>query len=257
MDEWPHGIALIINNINFTDDAASTRDGAGKDEQNLVTIFRYLGYFVHLFNDLSAKEIKIIMEEMQKKNHGDYDSFVCCILSHGGKNVEKEEYICGSDKLPVELETIYAMLHPQKCPSLASKPKIFFIQACRGVLKEELCQPDCSNPAPENPAPVNSQQDSPPSTSINVGEKADFCHAYATPSGYVAWRDKNHGSYYIIELCRAMALYSTYSSLLDIIIEANQKLSEKFRHQKENGPTVTQTIQTTSTLTSKVFFFKD
>ncbi len=49
MNYWPHGIPLIINNVQFK--SSEKRDGAELDEQNLVTLFGYLGYIVEVHRD--------------------------------------------------------------------------------------------------------------------------------------------------------------------------------------------------------------
>ena len=111
-----------------------TRDGTEIDEQNLVTTFQYLSYCVYVFNNLTADQIKRVMDHMGRDhNHTKYDSFICCILSHGGRNKNEKEFVCGSDNEEVVVSgTLSSMLSPANCPSLEDKPKLFFVQACRG-----------------------------------------------------------------------------------------------------------------------------
>lgn len=53
MDRFPHGIALIINNKTFESEEETT-DGAEIDEHNLVIVFQYLGYRVHVFDNCTS-----------------------------------------------------------------------------------------------------------------------------------------------------------------------------------------------------------
>ena len=55
--------------------------------------------------------------------------FVLVILSHGRDGV-----IMGSDGAKVNLKSIFAMFSNDNCRSLRKKPKLFFIDACRGSM---------------------------------------------------------------------------------------------------------------------------
>ena len=48
-------------------------------------------------------------------------------MSHGDTG-----YISGTDEEKVHLKDIQAEFEGDKCPKLQGKPKLFFIQACRG-----------------------------------------------------------------------------------------------------------------------------
>ena len=67
--------------------------------------------FVSLFNEADA----------------DYNSAVVVLMSHGDTG-----YIYGTDDEKVKLKDIQAEFEGNKCPKLQGKPKLFFIQACRG-----------------------------------------------------------------------------------------------------------------------------
>jgi hypothetical protein len=236
MERSPHGIALIINNKTFQSDE-KTRHGTEFDEENLAKVFQYLGYRIHIFNDCVADEIEKIMEEMRERDHSNHDSFVCCILSHGGKTSDGREYVSGSDSQNIFIDDISKKLDATNCRSLAGKPKVFIIQACRGNLEELTLAAEDTTISCERRVSADS---------INTAtETGDFYYAYATPSGYVAWRSEK-GSYYITELCRALATHATTQHLADIVVKANSNLSAI--------QDVTQTIETRSTLTGTIYF---
>ena len=60
------------------------------------------------------------------KNLMKYCMFVCFILSHGSNGI-----VYGTDG-PVYLEKIFSYFKGNRCQALLGKPKVFFIQACRG-----------------------------------------------------------------------------------------------------------------------------
>ena len=60
---------------------------------------------------------------MSKEDHSDAAMFVCVITSHGDRHD-----IYGSDDIGVNLKKLAGHFKGDKCPSLAGKPKLFFIQ---------------------------------------------------------------------------------------------------------------------------------
>lgn len=64
---------------------------------------------------------------------------VVCILTHGDDHAlvyGVDSHSFGLINVPaepsVELRELISKLNPKKCPDLDDKPKLFFIQACRG-----------------------------------------------------------------------------------------------------------------------------
>lgn len=57
----------------------------------------------------------------------EYDCLLISILTHGGEN-----NVLYADDKAYKLETISDYFTAAKCPTLAGKPKLFFIQACQG-----------------------------------------------------------------------------------------------------------------------------
>ena len=57
----------------------------------------------------------------------DCNSAVVVLMSHGDTG-----YINGTDGGKVEVKDIQAEFDGKTCPNLKGKPKLFFIQACRG-----------------------------------------------------------------------------------------------------------------------------
>jgi len=60
---------------------------------------------------------------VSREDHSDADCFVCVVLSHGEDGV-----IYGTNGT-LKLHSLIEMFKGDHCPSLAGKPKIFFIQA--------------------------------------------------------------------------------------------------------------------------------
>lgn len=122
------GTCVIFNNQVFQPHTnLSERRGSDRDEENLSHQFGNLGFRVFVYTDLTCRDICSKLDELGKQNYSGDDCFVCCILTHGGDGV-----LYGSDgKFPVD--RVFKPFLDSACPTLRGKPKLFFIQACRGT----------------------------------------------------------------------------------------------------------------------------
>ena len=213
MNTNPLGIALIINNEKF--EKHSPRKGTEIDECNLIQTFRYLRHQVEVYHNCSNERMIEIFQQMSERDHSKYDSFACCILSHG---IDGRVY--GSDSKPVNLDAIATMLNAKNCKTLAGKPMMFIIQACRGLELVELVrvQADSADHRYGDGDPVE------------IPKEADFIFSYATPRGHASFRNIKHGSWYISELCRELCSESTHLHLDDMLKKVHREVSKyKYR----------------------------
>ena len=201
-----------------------------------------------VYRNLNAEAILEVMEDYRKLDHSKFDSFVCCILSHG-----KMGQIYGSDSLIVSLDEVTSRLSGDRCRSLAAKPKMFFLQACRGTMKDRAVEADDDkaeeaervfSSASEDGARVATDSD------FAIPSAEDFFFSYATASGHVAWRDLDNGSWYVSELCRSLGSYARFASLVDMLTITNKKVSTQYANAGYK-----QATEVTSRLGSDVFFF--
>ena len=208
----PHGIAVIINNINFPGEGQ--RGGTMIDEQNLSETFRFLGYDVEIHRDCQKRQTESIFQDIAKRDEvTHHDSFVCCILSHG-----RDGKIISVDDKTVELTYLAEEL--KDCDRLRGKPKMFFIQACRGGVRD-------------------GRVDEGEIEAIEVPSEADFFFGYATTAGYVAWRSNGQdGSYYIKVLCETFCKYAKKTNLVAMHIIINHDVSQHTIEAKEKGKVV-------------------
>ena len=72
------------------------------------------------------------------------------------------------------------------CPSLANKPKIFLVQACRGSQKGEFPGPNADNILSDSTL-----------SRSRLPKESDFLLAYSSVPGYVSFRMPDSGSFFI------------------------------------------------------------
>ncbi|NXA48492.1 CASPA protein, partial [Nothocercus julius] len=218
MDGPKRGFCLVINNVKFDGDLRE-RKGSCKDAGELERVFTWLGLEVKIYKDQTSKEIKDLMETWQdSKNHINRDCFICCILSHGDSGA-----IYGKDGELISIRKIMSYFTAKRCPALAEKPKLFFIQACQG--KKIQC-PVHVEPDAQVPELPSVQQRISPSESIP--EEADFLLGMATIDGYASFRHVEQGTWYIQALCsKLQLLVPRGEDILSILTEVNEDVSRR------------------------------
>lgn len=219
-----HGLAVIINNENFK--TLGERKGTNIDEENLTILLRFLGYKVRIYRDINSSGMHSIFEEVQQVDHSRYDSFVCCILTHG----DNKDVLYGTDdEIKVNIINLTEKLNGDKCKKLRGKPKLFFIQACRGESKQKRIATDGELP-----------------------NTADFFFSFAVPQGYKAYRHETKGSDYVNELCRALSQHATHAPLIEIMNLVHQRVAETSTRKSK---TPVQAPELICRLQKHVYFF--
>lgn len=139
MKSIPRGLCLIINNVNFASITNLTvRDGSIKDEEKLDQVFsKILRFDVKVQRDVTAEEMTNEFDKIRNDDSlKDLDSFACIIMSHGGV----EDQIYGIDGEAISVHEVTKKFNDENCIGLRGKPKLFFINACRGGKTSFLLQ---------------------------------------------------------------------------------------------------------------------
>lgn len=159
----------------------------------LTETFRKLHFEVVSHKDCTASEIRAILRDFQSMDHESKDCFICCILSHGDKGI-----IYGTDGKEASIRELTSYFTGSKCPSLAGKPKVFFIQACQGDNFQKAV-PVETDLEKDNYLDI----DSLPQKNY-IPDEADFLLGMATVKYCVSYRDPMQGTWYIQSLCQSL-----------------------------------------------------
>ncbi|XP_058565371.1 caspase-10 isoform X1 [Neofelis nebulosa] len=238
MDRKHRGHCVVVNNHSFT--SLSDRPGTHRDAECLERVFQWLGFSVHIYNNVTKGRLDEVLKEYKSHpGHADGDCFVFCVLTHG-----KFGAVYSSDEALVPIREIMSHFTAQQCPGLAHKPKLFFIQACQG---EEI-QPSVSIEADA----INSEHSPPtPSLLASVPSDADFLLGLATVPGYVSFRHVEEGSWYIQSLYNNLKnLVPRHEDILSILTAVNNDVSQ----QANKEGTKRQMPQPAYTLRKKLVF---
>ncbi|XP_035520769.1 caspase-3-like [Morone saxatilis] len=114
-----------------------------------------------MYLDWQCNSLTVCLSVVSKEDHSQSASFVCVLLSHGDEGV-----IYGTDGAE-KFENLTKHFKGDRCKSLVGKPKLFFVQACRGSQLDDGVETDS----------VSEQ------TSERIPVEADFLYAYSTAPG--------------------------------------------------------------------------
>ncbi|XP_056901659.1 caspase-8 [Takifugu flavidus] len=217
MTATKRGRCLIINNCNFRVSRLKKREGTMVDEASLDKVLKWLGFEVEIQRDCTSKKMLSLIQELAKTSQRDWDCVMCCVLSHG-----LEGGVYGVDGGTVEIRKLMEPFSGTNCPSLAGKPKIFFIQACQGSRQQDVVYTDAGTPA-HGYVDNNAVQ-----AKECIPSHADFLLGMATVPSFVSFRDGASGTWYIQSLCQNLAhMVPRGCNLISILTKVNADVSKK------------------------------
>ncbi|XP_055533617.1 caspase-14-like isoform X2 [Wyeomyia smithii] len=211
------GYVLIFNHKDFQD-KKDVRDGSEKDLELLKNFFKlYQVETPDTCMNYSVNKVKKKMAEIEKKNFSKSSCLIVIIMSHG----DRGEVIKGFDgnTYHIEADIVDRVLNNN---TLKDKPKLFFIQACKGNAHMEM------------------------DYIVSAPNKHDIMKCYSTYEGTVSYRDKQAGTYFIQNLFKLIQ-ENDDKNLQQLMV----LLRNKFQNDR-----IAQTPTDTSTL-NKDFYFGD
>ncbi|XP_034001601.1 caspase-2 isoform X1 [Trematomus bernacchii] len=235
----PRGLALVISNVTFDPCAApelDTRKGGEVDDDVLRKVFTELDYKVTVHRDLTAQDMRTCIESFTRRpDHHSGDSSVVCLLSHG-----VEGAIYGTDGQLLQLDWVFESFDNAHCPLLQNKPKMFFIQACRGEEMDcgveqidgpmRTCSPSCEQRDAGREGDASSRQRGGLGR-IKLPQRSDMICGYASLKGQsictAAMRNTKRGSWFIQELNSSLRLNARDTHLADILVQVNGRIKER------------------------------
>ena len=202
MNHNNRGFALL-----FLNEFAGTqykRPAYKADKKNLEECFSQMEFkIVLLENKTKQQTIDELNKYAKNINHENADCFLCVFASHGS-----EKGFMTSDMQSIDLTSKILEIFSGD-NSLAGKPKLFFINSCRGgkIMQE-----------------ADSMTGAGPDSVTSTPEICDILVYHSTVHKYVSFTSQN-GSNFIIELVKAFNKYHTKLDLMRIIQRASDEIS--------------------------------
>ena len=171
---------------------------------------------------------------MSKEDHSNNDCLLVAVMSHGTNDGE----IHAADyKYPIQ--ELWEKFLGDNCRSLMGKPKLFFIQACRG----NMTDPGARLAEKQNSVKTDSN--------FVIPNLSDLMVMHSTPRGYYSFRKSCLGSLFIQALCKELKNNSK-KDLMKILTGVNWRVA--YGNQIYNKHYVEQMPNIVSMLTKTMYF---
>ncbi|XP_018320704.1 caspase-1 isoform X2 [Agrilus planipennis] len=243
MDHKNRGLAVIFNHEHFEISSLKQRNGTKVDCESFANLLKCIGFKVEVYHDMCYKDIREKVSLLSSQyDHSDSDCFLMAVLSHG------ELGILFAKDTPYKPDSLWTSFTADRCPSLAGKPKMFFIQACQGDRLDG------------GVTLSRTETDGHGSSSYRIPLQADFLIAYSTVPGYYSWRNTTRGSWFIQALCEELEKNGFQYDMLTLLTFVCQRVALDYESNTPDVPYMHRQKQIpciTSMLTRLVKFTKN
>ncbi|CAL1529195.1 unnamed protein product [Lymnaea stagnalis] len=236
--DYPNlGTAVIISNEKFERGTGlNRRIGTNVDADTMYELLNTIGFEkIIQLKDLTVTQMKNELQRVAKLDYSKTSCFVCILLSHG-----EEGYIFGTDG-KVSIEDLVLPLKGNNCPGLVGKPKIFFVQACKGDMLDEG-----EEVADAGEMDVEEEAE----TLGRIPTEADFLTVYSTIPGSLAWKTSVRGSWFIQAVSDVFNEHWTTMDILTMMTHVNRKVA------RDTESVGRKQIPCITSMLTKDFFFR-
>ncbi|KAF2346945.1 Caspase-like domain [Trinorchestia longiramus] len=182
-----------------------SRRGSDIDVMRLEGTFSLFGFEVIKLTDPDALQIENLFSNMRRDVRlASIACLVVCIMTHG----DSDDNLFLHDRRSIALQDLRRLCFT---PFLINKPRLFFVQACRGdrVLQPMFVRHDNSGGAQA------------------VNKESDCLICCATVQGYPAMRSQSNGSWFISDLCGALQQVGHVSPIMRVLQLARRALNTR------------------------------
>lgn len=192
------GIAVIFNIFSYElhYKKLSKRRGTEKDVDKLTEVLEELGFENRVFENSTTDEIRNNLKKILEENHKDHNCLLITIMSHGDR--DGVIYTCDGN---IFVDEIYTLILDAQNQTLHGKPKLFFIQACRGEMKDVGALIEVKH---EPVTALMSRSDgclSSRSQKYVIPVLSDILIFFSSTEGYPSFKNSSEGSWFIQSIC--------------------------------------------------------
>eukprot|EP00117_Sycon_ciliatum_P046802 scpid63703/ scgid4562/ Caspase-3; Caspase-3 subunit p17; Caspase-3 subunit p12 len=238
MKHRPRGLSIVINNKNFHRKCRmNKRNGTDRDAETLDKLWTDLGFSNTVYHDVTKPQVEEYFSALAKRDHSNYDCVIVSVLTHGLDGGR----IYTSDGEIASLEKLLSNFNADRAhPTLVGKPKLFFIQGCRGDDFDKAT--DVPDSGAADIARYLDQDAADGSELQSLPAQADMLIAYATTPGYVSWRNSEHGSWFIQAIDEVFRKEAYTEELCAMMVEVNRVVARDYeasgRHKQMPSPII-------------------
>lgn len=238
MNHTSRGVAMIFNHEIFGMQDKPKRVGSDKDRDRLKNLLTRLHFDVHVLDDFTLREIKEELGKVAAMDHTHHDCLLITFMTHG------DDRTISSYDRDYKIDLITKYFTDTRCPTLEGKPRLFFIQACRGSGIDHGLSPDQHREHMKD-LQIRRQNrrrrkgndhtdavpdDDDPGREIeqmvhNPPIYQDFLIVRSTMPGFFSFRNTDSGSWFIQEFCNELEENGVCDNLMHVLTRVNYRVS--------------------------------
>ncbi|XP_053666892.1 caspase-like [Anopheles marshallii] len=233
------GIAIILHHEQF--ELMDRREGSRRDRDTAITVLTNMQFDVRVYDDLRYGELHRVLEQLAGEDHSGSDCLLVMIMTHGDDDV-----LYAYDR-GYSVDVLFEQFMGDACPTLLGKPKLFFVQACRGTEFDKGVKLGCADLDTDN---LTAHKYVIPTT-------ADLLVMYSSYKGHVSWRNTLGGSWFIQALCAELEISWRHMELLQLLTAVSRRVAYDYQSnvpQRETMDAMKQMPSVVSMLTKLVYF---
>lgn len=210
-------------------------------------LFEALFFSVQMHRDLTADGMKSVLSEVAKEEkQKNAQCLVVILMSHG-----ENGGIYGIDgKLLNLTQEVYAQFNDSNCPSLQGKPKVFFVQACRGGEGDSAIIEVRGAPNSSLRRKQSSNIDYERGSGDWTTTVSEMHVAESTRPELVAHRDTGFGSWFLSAVYKVFSCHSWELPLEQLM----ERVKEEVEQQTSYGDRKQTPVFTKVRVTKKLYF---
>lgn len=228
------------------------RKAAEKDRDLLYNCFgKKLNFKIDICDDYRKDKIKKKIKKLVKMDSSKYATLAIVVSSHG----YEDDLICAENGL-YYLKELWEPLVQSK--AWEGKPKMFFVQACRGDAKDYGCEleekltEDLKTDSVSDGANLTSS----PCSDYKIPTSPDILIYNSCYPGYESYNNKIEGSVFIRYLCKQLEECGTKQDLLTNITMVNKQICHDYYTHDGKDKVIKQCPVFLSTLKKNILFSK-
>lgn len=219
------GNAIIFSHRTFSKKIGlEDRQETDIDSGRLNETFKLMGFKVVVYKDLYYKDIEAVFEEQSTSDHSNRDCIAFVFLTHGLENGQIYAY----DK-QYDMQSFFDYIVPDKCKTLVGKPKLFFVQACRGGRRDSGVEVKYADIEFDGFGGSGSNMNL-----FKIPIFSDFFISYSCFQEFLSYRTLQKASPYVNILCQVFKVYWKESDILTMMTLVNLNAATKYESPEKN-----------------------
>jgi caspase-like apoptosis-related cysteine protease len=215
------GIALVFVNGKFENPKLVDLPASTLDAVNLKKSLSHRGFEVEICMDFTYDQIINKISEVANELHDLNQCLFVAFSTHGG-----EDGVLLSKDKEYELDEIIDKFTAENCPSLKGKPKIFVVDACRGINIDRGVELKNSGALRET------------NRNYSIPLYADFLIVYSSYPNYVSFSKSDTGSIFLHTLCKELDEKAKDLDILTLLTLVNRRVAFESASKKKQMPCI-------------------